>query len=187
MRHSIAGVLLLAGLFVALPLRAQERFVSRFEAYAGYEYIRFNINANVPGQAPTQRFNGNGGGGELIYDLNKWLSAVGDVSGVWATNSTSAGAAIPFLFGPRVNIRPSEVTPFVQVLFGGSVTSSGIKTIGWQNHFAMTAGGGIDVRVSKHFSIRPLQVDYFLTKIPDGINNRQNNLRVGTGIVFRFD
>jgi hypothetical protein len=78
------------------------------------------------------------------------------------------------------------VTPFVQVLFGGVATSSGIEQIGWQSHFAMTAGGGIDLKVSKHFSIRPVQAEYFLTRIPDGLNNRQNNFRYSAGVVFRF-
>jgi hypothetical protein len=50
----------------------------------------------------------------------------------------------------------------------------------------MTAGGGIGVKISKHFSIRPVQAEYFLTKIPDGLNNRQNNFRFGAGIVLRF-
>jgi hypothetical protein len=42
------------------------------------------------------------------------------------------------------------------------------------------------LRVSRHFSIRPAQAEYFLTKIPDGLGNRQNNFRFGAGIVFRF-
>jgi hypothetical protein len=51
---------------------------------------------------------------------------------------------------------------------------------------SQTAGGGIDVKISKHFSIRPVQAEYCLAKIPDGLNNRQNNFRSGAGIVFRF-
>jgi hypothetical protein len=31
-----------------------------------------------------------------------------------------------------------------------------------------------------------VQAEYFMTKIPDGLNNRQDNLRVGAGIVFQF-
>lgn len=108
------------------------------------------------------------------------------MSGYWATNANRQGAAIPYLFGPRASLRRSRVTPFVQVLLGGVVTSSGIEQIGWQSHFAMTAGGGIDVKVSKHFWICPVEAEYFLTKIPDGLNNRQNNFRWGAGIAFRF-
>ena len=44
------------------------------------------------------------------------------------------------------------------------------QQIGWQSHFTMIAGGGIDARISKHFSIRPIQAEYFQTKIPDGLN-----------------
>jgi hypothetical protein len=50
----------------------------------------------------------------------------------------------------------------------------------------MTVGGGVDVRVSKHVSIRAVNAEYFLTKIPDGLNQRQNNFRLGAGIVLRF-
>jgi opacity protein-like surface antigen len=185
MRNTLAAVLLLASLGSAPALRAQQD-PSKLELYGGYSYVRFNINANVSGQPPSQTFNGNGGGGELMYNLNNWLGVLGDVSGLWATNPTSQGAAIPYLFGPRVSFRHGIVTPFAQVLAGGVATSSGIQQIGWQNHFAMAAGGGIDVKLSKHFSLRPIQAEYFMTKIPDGLNNRQNNFRLGAGIVFRF-
>jgi Outer membrane protein beta-barrel domain len=188
MRNSLAVVSLFAAISVAPALLAQEE-PSRLELYGGYDYVRFNINTNVSGQPPSQTFNGNGGGGELMYNVSNWLGILGDTGGYWATSSTRvgvAGAAIPYLFGPRVSFRRRVVTPFVQVLVGGVATSSGIEQSGWQSHFAMTAGGGVDVRVSKHFSIRPVQAEYFLTKIPDGLNNRQNNFRFGAGIVFRF-
>jgi hypothetical protein len=183
MRHSLVLAVLLV-FCVSPALLAQD--LQRLELYGGYDYVRFNVNANVSGQPPSQTFNGIGGGGDLGYNMNSRFGVFGDLGGYWATNASKQGAAIPYLFGPRVTLRHGKVTPFVQVLFGGVATSSGIATIGWQSHFAMTAGGGLDVRISRHFSIRAVQADYFLTKIPDGINNRQNNFRVGTGIVFRF-
>jgi hypothetical protein len=96
------------------------------------------------------------------------------------------GWVMPYLFGPRANLRRGRVTPFAQVLFGGILASNRIGNLGSENNFAMAAGGGIDLRVSRHFSIRPLQAEYFLTKIPDGLNDRQNNFRLSAGIVFRF-
>jgi hypothetical protein len=186
MKNSLAVVLFFVAMSAAPALWAQDA-PSKLELYGGYDYVRFNINANTSGQPPSQTLNGNGGGGQLVYNVNSWLGVLGDVSGIWATNAANQGAAIPYLFGPRANFRHGEVAPFVQVLFGGVVTSSGIVQSGWQNHFAMTAGGGIDISVSKHFSIRPVQAEYFLTKIPDGLNNRQNNFRFGAGVVFRFD
>lgn len=59
MRKSLILVLLLAA---TPPLKAQTR-LSSFELYGGYEYVRFNINANVSGQPPFQTFNGNCVGG----------------------------------------------------------------------------------------------------------------------------
>jgi hypothetical protein len=185
MRNSLAAVLLFVALNAAPALWAQDDS-SKLELSGSYDYIRFNINSNVNGLPPSLTFNGNGGGGELVYNVNHWLGVLGDVSGIWATNPTRQGAAIPYLFGPRASFRRGAVTPFVQVLLGGVATSSGIEQFGWQSHFAMSAGGGIDVKVSKHFSIRPVQAEYFLTKIPDGLNNRQNNFRFSAGIVFRF-
>jgi hypothetical protein len=185
MRNSLAVVSLFAAMCAAPAVRAQED-LSKLELSGSYNYVRFNINARVSGQPPSQTFDGNGGGGELMYNVNRWLGVLGDMGGYWATNSTSQGAAIPYLLGPRLSLRRGVVTPFVQVLFGGVATSSGIEQIGWQSHFAMTAGGGIDLKVSKHFSIRPVQAEYFLTRIPDGLNNRQNNFRYSAGVVFRF-
>jgi opacity protein-like surface antigen len=170
-------------------MKAQEQ-ASKLEAYGGYYYARFNINANVPGIAPSATYNGNGGGGQLEYNANHWLGVVGDLSGFYATSSGSgafAGVAFTYLLGPRVNFRRGKVTPFAQALFGGVWTTDGIaKSTGPENNFAMTAGGGIDFKVSKHVSVRPVQAEYFMTKIPDGLNNRQNNLRLGAGIVLRL-
>ena len=185
MRNTLAVALLVAAMGTTPALRAQEQ-PSKVELSGGYDYVRFRVSANVIGQPPFQTFNGNGGSGELVYNINHWLGVLGDLGGYWATNATKQGAAIPYLFGPRVNFWQGKVTPFAQVLLGGVVTSSGIQQIGWQSHFAMTAGGGMDLRLSKHFSIRAVQIEYFLTRIPDGLNNRQNNFRVGTGIVLRF-
>ncbi len=184
------ALLLLLGLFAtARPLKAQEQ-ASKFEVYGGYYYARFNVKANVPGIAPSATYNGNGGGGQLEYNANHWLGVVGDLSGFYATSSGSgafAGVAFTYLLGPRVNFRHGKVTPFAQALFGGVWTTDGIaKSTGPENNFAMTAGGGIDFKVSKHVSVRPVQAEYFMTKIPDGLNNRQNNLRLGAGVVLRL-
>src|SRR5580692_5687082 len=129
-------------------------------------------------------------GGQIEYNVNRWLGAVGDLGGFLATSSGNgafAGAGFTYLFGPRVNFRRGRVTPFAQILFGGVRTTDGIaQSTGTENNFAMTAGGGIDFKVSRHVSFRPVQAEYFMTKIPDGLNNRQDNFRFGGGVVFRF-
>ncbi len=188
MKRSLVISLLLALFATARPLKAQEQ-ASKFEAYGGYYYARFNINASAARGAPSETFNGNGGGGQIEYNANNWLGVVGDMAGYGATATTNGalvGGGFTYLFGPRVNFRHGKATPFAQTLFGGIWTTDGIGHSGSENNFAMTAGGGIDFKVSKHVSVRPVQAEYFMTKIPDGLNDRQNNLRVGAGVVVRL-
>lgn len=83
MRNALAVALLFATIGGAPSLRAQtDTDLSKFEIYGGYDYVRFNINANVPGHPAFQTFNGNGGGGQLVYNVNNWLGVLADVSAV---------------------------------------------------------------------------------------------------------
>jgi hypothetical protein len=191
--HKAFAFVLLLGLFAAArPMKVQEQ-ASKLEAYGGYYFARFNVNASAAGGAPSETFNGNGGGGQLEYNANHWLGVVGDLGGYGATstvNGALVGGAFTYLAGPRVNFRhggvTGKVTPFAQALFGGIRTTDGIGRSGPENNLAMTAGGGIDCKVSRHVSVRPVQAEYFMTKLPDGLNNRQDNLRLGGGIVLRL-
>jgi hypothetical protein len=58
-----------------------------------------------------------------------------------------------------------------------------------QTAFAMTAGGGLDIRIKKHLTLRPIAVDYYLTRLQNlrtlGDNN-QNNIRASAGVTFWF-
>lgn len=189
MKKAFAPALVLLGLFAGpSPANPQEQ-IAKLEAYGGYYYARFNVNDDLSSLRNMEAFNGNGGGGQLEYNANHWLGVVGDLGGYGATSTTNGalvGGAFSYLFGPRVNFRHGKVTPFAQTLFGGIRTTDGILYSGPENNFAMTAGGGVDFKVSKRISVRPVQVEYFMTKVPDGLNNRQDNLRLGTGIVVRL-
>ena len=68
-------------------------------------------------------FSANGGGGQVIFNLNSWLSGVVDVGAVH--NGEIGGFSIDntmvnFLGGPRFSVRRwSRVTPYIQGLVGG--------------------------------------------------------------------
>ncbi|MGD1023505.1 MAG: outer membrane beta-barrel protein [Candidatus Sulfotelmatobacter sp.] len=180
---------LLLGLFGTAPGAKAQEESSKYEVYGGYYYVRFNINANLPGVAPSATYNGYGGGGQFEYNARNWLGVVGDLAGYGATstaNGALVGGAFTYLFGPRVNFRRGRFTPFAQALFGGIRTTDGIGESGPENNFAMTAGGGIDFKVSRHVSVRPVQAEYFMTRLPNGLDNRENNLRIGAGIAVRL-
>src|SRR6202050_5729316 len=185
MKNSSELALLILVIGLALPAKAQD-IAPRFEAYAGYDYMRDNATDDITHMPPSQSVNGNGGSGQLEFNVPRWLGRVGCVGGCARARSGFATThQISYLFGPRVNFRAGRVTPFAQVLLGAMWASDAI-VLGSKTAFAMTAGGGIDVTVSRHFAVRPVQAEYFLTKFPDGADNRQNNFRASSGILFRF-
>ena len=172
--------------FVTVSARAQD--VPKLDIFAGYSYVRAN-----PATSGVDSFSLNGGSANVAYNVNHWLSGVADFGGYHSGNILGTGVdgtVSTYLFGPRISYRHfGRITPFGQVLFGVAHTGSSVfDTTGSQNAFAMTVGGGVDYRLSHRLAIRPLQVDYLMTRFSEVTTNSQtqNNLRVSTGIVFRF-
>jgi hypothetical protein len=141
----------------------------------------------------------NGGSGYVVYNLNRTVGLVADFGGYHngTTNGSLNGdTTFTYLFGPRFSWRRwSRVTPYTQFLFGGARTSAGIEnTTGSafsadENSFALAAGGGIDVPLTHHIAIKPIQIEYLMTQASHFAGNSgsvQNGLRYSAGVVFRF-
>jgi outer membrane immunogenic protein len=164
---------------------AQER--PTFDVFAGYSYVR-----ERPSSGTANDFSLNGGSASFAYNFNNWLSGVGDVGAYHNGNilgTKTDGTLTTYLFGPRVSYRHfGKVTPFGEVLFGGAHAAANLLQGDSRNAFAMTVGAGVDYRVNKRLSIRPLKVDYLLTRFSEpGIGTRsQNNVRASAGVVFHF-
>lgn len=158
----------------------------RFDLYAGYDFLRTNVNTVSGGVPSHETYNLHGGGSQLAVNFNNWLGAVSEVAGYALISGKIQPAALSYLAGPRLTLRRRRVTPFVQTLFGGVFSKDGINNTGYASVFSMAVGGGFDFWVSRRLAIRPLQTEYFLMKFPDGVNNRQNGFRYGAGVVFRL-
>jgi hypothetical protein len=168
------------------------------EAFVGYNFVRFNPNS---GYIPS--FNANGGGGQFVYNLNKWIGGVFDMGAV--TKGSLNGfnvdsTVINFVAGPRFTyFNHSRFQPFAQVLFGGaySTASAQITPVGGiilppgivvppnvpisarinasNTGFAMLAGGGLDIKINKHMAFRPIGADYYLTRLPSLLTGNTSN------------
>lgn len=118
---------------------------------------------------------------------------------------TTQGNMFTYQFGPVVRVPFSRVTAFGEVLFGGSnsngyanqikaicnnvtCTSAATNASGTQHPFTMTVGGGLDIKLSTHFSLRPIEIDYVLTRYTNPLTstNNQNSFRYAAGAVFHF-
>jgi opacity protein-like surface antigen len=191
-------ILAAVGLLVAVsfPAHAQQT-APKVELAGAYSYMRLNLEG--PGGF-TEGLQSNGGTGSVAFNLSNSLGIVGELGEYQTSTVRSAGGAsmryTSYLFGPRYSIRKSDtLTPYFQTLFGGvkgnnSFTETHNSTTGVihtdQNAFAWTVGGGLDAKVTNHLAVRVFQAEYFLTKWPDGVNNRQSSFRFETGLVFTF-
>jgi len=181
----VVSLLAFATIF-GLSAGAQE--VPKIDASVSYSYLRAN-----PATTGLGDFNLNGGSGSVAYNIKDWLSGVADFGGyhVGSANGVNVdGTLATYLFGPRITYRTRRFSPFAQALFGAAHASSGVfGTSNSHSAFASAFGVGIDWNVRDRFSIRPLEVDYLLTHLPEignGNTQTQNNVRVSTGIVFHF-
>ncbi|MFZ0760519.1 MAG: hypothetical protein WAM69_11255, partial [Candidatus Sulfotelmatobacter sp.] len=86
-----------------------------------------------------------------------------------------------FLFGPRVSFSVGKFRPFAEALFGGAHVNVN-NGVGSDTSFATSLGGGLDYKIVRPVAWR-FQGDYIQTRFFGGT---QNNVRLSTGIVFRF-
>ena len=183
------SVVLLVVLFGFQPrAKAQEIETPKVELYGGYDYVRYNANPRINGVPPSELFSANGITGEAAYHLASRFGIVGELSGYsLARTGCNTTYQVSYLLGPKVGLRPARRHGIRPGAFGARrVCAADGVTLGPVTAFGMTAGGGIDLRVFRHFAVRPLQTEYFMTKFPDGANDRQNNFRFGAGIVLRL-
>ena len=149
------------------------------ELFGGYSYVRFNGGGYI-----------NGGLGSFGWNVKPWLQIVTDAGYSLAIPSGAKFALYGSHLGPRfIHHGRSKwgASPFIEALFGKSrvdVTVSGPG--GYQSSergFSMKVGGGLDLNISPHFTIRLFDVDYYRTPF---LVNSQDNYWAFAGIVLRL-
>jgi len=161
-----------------------------FELGGQYQMLRVNSSSRIPA------FTANGGTGSLQVNFFDQVAGVlevgvqhnGSIGGLQLNNEW-----LTYLVGPRISLRNrgKKVIPALEVLLGGAtVFGSGTDRI-TSNHFssnttgfALATGGTLDIRLTRMIALRPIQLDWLLTRINNSTN--QHNLRYGAGFVFMF-
>lgn len=181
MKKSIG--LLVFGILATLAAAAQSDEFPRVELAGGYSYV--NLNPQI-----VSSQNLNGGGGAFVYNFSPIFGLKADFMGYavgtgWTTYlrdhynyaGSASGNAFTYMFGPQIKKHSGRFQPFGEGLFG-SFHSNGYGTLlrcianngctgfngnGNNNGFAMEFGGGLDIPLSSHVQIRPVEVDYLYT------------------------
>ena len=160
-------------------------------AEVGMNYSLTNFN---PG-AGASSFTASGGSGTFVYNFNRMFGAVADLGGYHnAADANYNPTTFTYLFGPRLSIRRSRATPYVQALFGGarqwtSFTDPVTGVSASHDGFAAAFGGGLDIRIKDHILVKPFQVEYLMTQLANPWSTgwyAEQPFRYSGGVVFTF-
>lgn len=129
--------------FILLAISAWSQEFPASEVGFDYSYVRYAPNVPL-----SQGHSFNGGGGSLVFNLNRVIGIKMDLQGYGSTTSNfliAPSAIFPrgvsanvqgnlftYLFGPQIKFHSSKVQPFVHLLFGGAhsnVYANAFKTI----------------------------------------------------------
>ena len=205
--------------------------IPKAEIYGGYEFLRFNASSptnafSANGGAASFQYNFNKHIG-FVAEFGGVHNGSLTIAGSQTLHPDQT--AFTYLFGPRVFInKGGVVSPFFEFMVGGfhnsrsfsipdsllphpvnpiaGVTETPLTTstkfTSTQNAAAMVLGGGMDIRMGKKVSFRPIEVDWVPTNFSPfniaglastnpglaSLNNAkwQQNLRYSTGLAFRF-
>lgn len=160
--------------------------------FVGYSFENTNssaLNLNL------SRPNLQGWEGSLEGKLLPWVGIVADFSGHYGSQTfielppagpvtvKVTGHEWEVLFGPRLSVPVGKFTPFGEFMVGLARINTGGTFPGPSNtSFATAVGGGIDYRLFRPIALR-VEGDYLRTSF---FSTTQNNLRLSTGVVFRF-
>jgi len=138
----------------------------------------------------------NGGSSEELFHVWRSVAAVAQVAGSRTDHvpqSQQGLSLVTYMAGPRYSFHPMQrLTVYGQFLVGGAhgfdsyFPRDGSQPTGAANSLAYAPGGGVEIGVRNWLSIRAVEAEYLATRLPNDVNEHQNNLRISSGVVFRF-
>jgi len=197
MRLAVVAILCSIGTFAA----AQDQPPPKWELFGGYSF--FHAGADVHGVLPggvspvSSRLEPNprGAGLSLTYDFNRWFGLTLDASTHWGSGETTVGRKIDdagfsnLSFGPKITFRSAHFAPFLEALVGDHrLMPDAFHDI---DKLGFMGGGGLDINVSRHFSLRLIRADYVMSSYRYGPSATTpstdvRGVRLQSGVVFLF-
>lgn len=204
---------------LSVPAMAQD--TPHVEVFGGFSYARVHFDAL--GVSKAEALTPLGFHVSATEHMNSWFGGSLEISGHYKSPSeetfpfpeTDHVALYTVLFGPRFSYRRFEgvtlfahsligvahvrVTPEIEIPSPSPITAVSFPDLINSNAFAAALGGGIDLKINDTLAVRPIQVDYLVTRFKEfgidletgkvgflGRARGQHNLRLSTGIVLRF-
>jgi outer membrane immunogenic protein len=187
MKSFAASLLIVLGLGAASAHAQASSTASQlsFDVAGGFTVIHANEGPGVCGC-----FFMNGGSGEFSIKNTRNISFVTNAGYTTITNINNIDrnlALLTVLEGVRYSRdHGGRFIPFGQAMVGIAHTYTNYRIDSSTTRAAAAAGGGLDIRINDRFALRPAEVEYLFTSVPNGQNNFQNQLRMTAGVVFHI-
>jgi hypothetical protein len=188
--------------------------IPRMETFLGFTFVRWSSGTNAPS---FNSYGGSGQFVYNIGKHLSAVADLGAVHNGYMNDLPIDNTVSSFLFGPRLTLNYGpRMRPYIQVLWGVAHLASStrfdalvlasyrylnitdplppglpvnVRLSANDTAFAMTVGGGLDFRINRHVSLRPVAMDYYLTRFQNFRtlgDDSQGNLRITTGVNFTF-
>jgi len=175
---------------------AQDDATPKVDIFAGYQWLHPGATVPAPFQppgAPIPQKMGDipqGAGASAAYNFTPHWALEADYGG----NSNKNGSENTFSLGPRFAVRSEGVMFFAHTLLG--YNRLGVPLVDTSNGLGAIFGGGMDLSVWKHLSLRLFEADYVWAShhFPDEVSPAFPSLRrpslsgvrLRTGLVFNL-
>ena len=215
---SMKRIMLVIEVVSLFTLTAAAQDTPKGGVFLGYTYSRMNSASNVPAFSSNGAggqfawnlghwfsavadigsvHNGNIGGNHLDTTLTNFLfgprisirknSRVTPYFNV-LFGGVYGSTSVPITLPPGTVVVPPTVNPLSTTATNLS-NAVAVRASASQTAFAMTTGGGLDIKINKVVSFRPIGLDYYMTRLQNlrsANDNNQHNLRYTTGFNFTF-
>jgi len=180
---------------------AQEQPAPKWELYGGYSFLY--PNADVHGTLPLgllplsskMESNPSGVGAGITYDFTRHFGITLDASDHWGSGETGVANRIDdadfsnLSIGPKFTFRSAHFAPFLEVLVGDHrLYPEAFHRI---DKLGVMAGGGLDIKLTRHVAWRMLRADYVMSSYRFGPSATTpttdlRGIRLQSGLVLMF-
>jgi outer membrane immunogenic protein len=191
---AMRSITIVAGLVLGAALSAAGQPNTTLEGPSGdvavtYEWLHSNTQ---PGQCGCFSFNETGLSSSWRFS-SKYAAVIQGDAG-FASSGPGTGSTMTLVSGvggiryslPSLFRSGRAPRFFAEVLAGGGHAGGGIAGAGDGSYgFVGRIGGGFDQSIAERFALR-LTADYVPTTFANGVNDHQNNVLIGAGLVYRW-
>src|ERR1041385_6561674 len=173
-----SALVVLLALVCALPIAAQDNQPSKIDVFGGYAYA----DPGSKGFATGMKAMNKGVTGAATYWNNRYMGFTVDAGATWGDNFNRLWTVQA---GPALRFPTEHATVFGHALAG--LYDLRVPILGSNGNLGISAGGGLDLNVSKHFDIRVAQGDFQWGRFSTlRAKSEFAGGRFASGLVFKF-